>query len=95
MEPLEELREIKIISIESEYYPDLLKKIEKPPRVLYVEGNTDILGTHSISIIGSRACSEEGTKTAKKFAYDLALQNITIISGMAARNRYSSTHRCA
>lgn len=50
---------------------------------MYVEGNKKILGTNAISIIGSRSCSEEGAKIARKFAMDLVKQDITIVSGMA------------
>lgn len=50
---------------------------------MYVEGNKKILNTNAISIIGSRSCSEEGWKTARRFAKELVGQNITIVSGMA------------
>lgn len=48
-----------------------------------MEGNKKILETNAISIIGSRSCSENGARIAKKFAKDLVEQNITIVSGMA------------
>lgn len=60
-----------------------MRLIENPPKILYVEGNKGILNTNSISIIGSRSCSNEGIGIAKKFARELAEQNITVISGMA------------
>jgi len=74
---------IEIITIENEIYPKVLKLIENPPKILYVEGNKDILNTNSISIIGSRSCSDEGIRVARKFARELAKQNITVVSGMA------------
>ena len=52
-----------------------------------MEGNIDILNNRAISIIGSRQCSMYGYQTAKTFAKDLSLQGITIVSGMAVRNR--------
>lgn len=48
-----------------------------------MEGNKEILNSKSISIIGSRACSEEGRKIARIFARDISYQNLTIVSGMA------------
>lgn len=60
-----------------------MRNIKNPPKVLYTEGNIDLLNTYSISIIGSRACSLEGINSAKKFARDLTDQGLTIISGMA------------
>ena len=78
------MKKIEKITNESEKYPKLLKQIKNMPQILYIEGDSDILNSNAISIIGSRACSEEGKLQAKKFAYDLACQNITIVSGMAA-----------
>lgn len=75
---------IEKITIESKWYPQKLKEIKNPPQVLYIEGNKNILSNNCVSIIGSRSCSEEGFKTAKKFAKDLVGQNITIVSGMAS-----------
>ena len=74
---------IKVISYDSKQYPQLLKSINNMPRNLYVEGNIELLNDIAISIIGSRSCSESGAKQAKQFAFDLAYQNIAIVSGMA------------
>lgn len=71
------------INIEDTRYPKILKNIKNPPKQLYLEGNIKLLNTHGIAIIGSRKCSENGSKMAKKFAQELVSQNITIISGMA------------
>ena len=71
------------IELEDKKYPEILKKIENPPKQLYLEGNVELLNTHGIAIIGSRKCSENGSKIAQKFAQELVSQNITIISGMA------------
>lgn len=75
--------EIKKINMEDKNYPDRLKIIENPPKNLYIIGEVELLNTRSIAIIGSRVCSEKGSKTAKKFAYDLSNLGFTIISGMA------------
>ena len=74
---------IKIITIKDNNYPEQLRRIKKPPKVIYAEGNIELLKTNIISIIGSRACSKRGEKLAKKFAKDLVYQNLTIASGMA------------
>lgn len=77
---------IKIIDINSNEYPEKLKKIPDPPTQLYCEGNIELLYTNIISIVGSRKCTENGIKLAKYFAENLSNQNITIASGMAVRN---------
>ena len=71
------------INIEDTRYPKILRNIKNAPKQLYLEGNIKLLDTHGIAIIGSRKCSENGSKMAKKFAQELVSQNITIISGMA------------
>lgn len=71
------------ISIEDLMYPDLLRKIKKPPKQLYVKGNVELLRSLGIAVIGSRDCSEYGERMAKKFAKGLCLSGFTVISGMA------------
>ena len=77
------MKRIDKIKFESQLFPKLLREINNPPKILYVEGDKEILNTNCVAIIGSRSCSDEGFKSAKKFAYDLASQNITVVSGMA------------
>lgn len=74
---------LEIITIDDTRYPEQLRKIKNPPKQLYVEGNIDLLKNNIISIIGSRACSENGKKLAEKFSEELVYQGITIASGMA------------
>ena len=72
-----------ILFLEDEDYPNLLKYIEDAPPVLFIYGNKKLLNQKSISIVGSRNASLNGISLAKKTAYDLANQNITVISGLA------------
>ena len=76
----------KVIKLENKEFPEKLRKIQKPPKQLYYEGNIELLKNNIISIVGSRACSENGKKLADKFAKELVYQGITIASGMAIRN---------
>lgn len=71
------------ITIEDERYPDKLRKIKNPPKQLYLKGNIELLNQNIISIIGSRSCTENGKKLAKKFASELSNQGFIIASGMA------------
>lgn len=74
---------LEIITIEDNRYPEQLRKIKNPPQQLYAKGNIELLKTNIISIIGSRACSENGIKLARQFSKELVYQGITIASGMA------------
>lgn len=74
---------IEIITINDKQYPDKLKVIYDPPIVLYVKGNKNILNDKSIAIIGCRMCTKYGENTSKKISYNLSINNINIISGLA------------
>lgn len=50
---------------------------------MYFEGDVSLLTTPIISIVGSRSCSDNGVKLAKKFASELSYQNVTVASGLA------------
>ena len=74
---------IDIITIKDKDYPDKLKVIYDPPVVIYIKGNKNILNQKAISIVGSRICTKYGENISKKLAYNLSLNNINIISGLA------------
>lgn len=74
---------LEIITIQDKRYPESLRKIKNPPKKLYAEGNVELLNDNIISIIGSRACTENGRKLAEQFSKELVYQGITIASGMA------------
>lgn len=75
--------QIDIISINEKEYPKKLKEIYDAPVSLYIKGNKKILNNKSIAIVGCREASDYGKKAAKYFAYNLAKENINIISGLA------------
>ena len=75
--------EIDIISIYDKEYPQILREIYSPPISLYIKGNKNILNSYKIAIIGSRKPSEYGKKATEYFSYNLAKNNITIVSGLA------------
>jgi len=74
---------IEIITINDKEYPDKLKVIYDPPVVLYIKGNKNILNEKAISIVGCRKCSKYGENISKTIAYNLSLNNINVISGLA------------
>ena len=68
------------ISINDKIFPQKLKIIPKPPKNLYIEGNLKLLNNNTISIVGSRKCSENGINLTKKFSLELSKLGITIAS---------------
>ena len=74
---------INLITINQNKYPSMLKNIPNAPVFLYALGNEELLKSKSISIVGSRNCSEYGKMMSQAFSYLLAKNNITIVSGLA------------
>lgn len=63
-------------------YPPLLRQIADPPPVLYVTGRKELLATDCVAIVGSRASTGYGRRTAFSLARNLA-PSLTIVSGLA------------
>ncbi|MTI67460.1 MAG: DNA-protecting protein DprA [Firmicutes bacterium] len=74
---------VNIITILDNTYPDLLKKISMPPKVLFIKGNLILKQKPTIGIVGSRKATEYGKFQSKKFAEELSKLGISIVSGMA------------
>ena len=74
---------IQIITIKDKEYPEKLKQIYDPPPVLFIKGKKEILNDKSIAVVGSRLCTNYGKEVSKNIAYNLSLNNINIISGLA------------
>lgn len=66
-----------------EVYPELLKEISDPPPVIYFRGDANLLQTSCIAMVGSRASSSYGSRTAFTLARNLAGRGITVVSGLA------------
>lgn len=64
-------------------YPQLLRRIACPPPVLYVRGRTGPLSRPAVAVIGSRAATSYGRRTARILARDLAGRGVSVISGLA------------
>lgn len=82
---------MRIIKKEESIFPDKLRKIKPEVKQLYIEGDIENLNKFGISIIGSRNSSKEGEKLAKEFTQKLVEKGVIIISGLAMRNRFSSS----
>jgi DNA processing protein len=74
--------DIKILCINDNDYPPLLRQIPDPPPVLYVYGQL-IPSDTCIAIVGSRTSTSYGEAFTRTLAKDLVLNQVTIVSGMA------------
>jgi DNA processing protein len=64
-------------------YPALLREIPDPPPVLYVRGRLRAEDGGAVAIVGTRRATVYGRDIAERLAHDLALNGMTIVSGLA------------
>lgn len=72
-----------LISYTDPDYPELLRQISSPPLLLFGIGNKALLSTPQIAMVGSRIFSEYGAQWGHYFASELAINGLTITSGLA------------
>lgn len=78
-----EKRGIAIVPFDDKKYPAKLRLIRNPPRALFVMGSLPG-NTVSVGIVGARRCSEYGRTAAGQIAQALALNGVTVVSGLAS-----------
>ena len=74
--------QIKSFSIEDKDYPFLLKKIPRPPKIIYAKGDFPE-NELCFGIVGTRRFSSYGKQVALEIAGDLAEAGLIIVSGLA------------
>ncbi len=72
-----------IITLDSSFYPELLKQLDSPPLVLFATGNLQLLQKKQIAVVGSRRATLQGKRIANDFSLDLSNKGIVITSGLA------------
>lgn len=85
---------IKIVTVDSKAYPEKLKRLYKPPFILYCKGDVSLLNSRCISIVGSRNISNKAKEVTEFFSAELARHNLTVVSGMA-RGADTAAHKGA
>jgi len=76
-------KNVKMVTILDEGYPEKLKEIASPPYALYVKGSLPKEETLAVAIVGARKCTPYGEKMAAIFSEALVQCDVQIISGMA------------
>lgn len=76
--------DIRILTRESGEYPDCLKQIDLPPRILFAKGLPldECIGL-GVAIVGTRKPTDYGKTSAKAIGKSLAESGITVVGGMA------------
>ncbi|MBD5383550.1 MAG: DNA-protecting protein DprA [Ruminococcaceae bacterium] len=94
---LEQCREngIRIVTLDDDEYPEMLRNIKNPPILLFVCGNLEGLNEQiSIAAVGARDVSEYGKAAAAGICAPLAKMGIAIVSGLAVGSD-TAAHRAA
>ena len=74
--------EVREIGIDDRNYPELLKKIKKPPKTLRIRGNLPP-NQKIIAISGSRETTQQALESAYRIGRMLAQHGYTIVDGLA------------
>ncbi|MBO7381263.1 MAG: DNA-processing protein DprA [Neisseriaceae bacterium] len=64
-------------------YPMSLAQGMRPPPVLFLHGNIQLLQQPKIAIVGSRKATPQAVQIAKQFGQNLSEHGITVVSGFA------------
>src|SRR5690606_22079199 len=64
-------------------YPAMLRRLEAPPPLIAVKGNTDLFRPPAVSIVGSRNASASGARMARMLAAGLGQEGYPVVSGLA------------
>ncbi len=83
-----------IVTRLDEGYPEPLRQISDPPLVLYMKGSWQPEDAVAVAMVGSRHASLYGLDIAQRFAADLAVRGVTVVSGLA-RGIDGASHRGA
>lgn len=73
----------KLISIDDEHYPPLLRHIFDPPILLWTKGNKEALVSDGVAVVGTRRASKYGLNQAKEWAEKLTGAGLCVNSGLA------------
>lgn len=78
---------ILLVNCKENAYPSNLKNISAKPALIYIRGNKNLLEESNIAVIGTRKPSSYGKRVAISIAKELSDREITVVSGLALRNR--------
>ena len=75
--------EVSWITFYDEEYPADLREIYDFPLVLFAKGNTSLLNSDCIAVVGTRTPTRYGQKVCDSFTRDFARAGMTVVSGFA------------
>ena len=76
-------KNVEFVSVENEKYPQRFREINEYPYGIYIKGNNLIQEKKIVAIVGARNCTLYGRKIAKDIGFELAANDVIVISGLA------------
>lgn len=76
-------KEIGVITLLSNKYPESLRHIASPPAFLFYRGNLRVLQGKTIGIVGTRKATVYGKNSCEKIVDGLVRAGVTTVSGLA------------
>ncbi len=76
-------KDIKILTIDDDDFPKILKELPDAPTVLYCKGEIREKDENAVAIVGTRTPTKTGLELTYQLAKELSDYNLSIISGMA------------
>lgn len=73
----------RLIALDDEHYPELLRHIYDPPLILWIRGSSDALVTPGIGVVGTRRPGRYGLVQTVEWVKQLVNSSITVNSGLA------------
>ncbi len=73
----------KLVTLEDDAYPQLLRSLPDRPPLLYVRGELTAADEKCLAVVGTRKASAYGRDVAFHLSHQLAQADITIVSGLA------------
>ncbi|QEY24979.1 DNA-protecting protein DprA [Neisseria animalis] len=74
----------RLMLLKDDDFPVMLAEGLTPPPLLFLRGNTALLHSPSVAIVGSRHATPQAVRIARDFGEALGKEGITVVSGMAA-----------
>ncbi|RUO76394.1 DNA-processing protein DprA [Pseudidiomarina taiwanensis] len=84
----------KVVDFLDPEYPPALQQIDRPPPVLFIQGDRELLTQPQLALVGSRNASALGCHNAAYFAEGLAQAGMVVSSGLA-QGIDAAAHRAA
>jgi DNA processing protein len=72
-----------VVTADDDVYPDAFRRLPDPPLVLYALGDRHLMGEPAVGVVGTRAPTDYGRRTAAGLSFQLARAGYAIVSGMA------------